>query len=97
MQPDQIKHSFKIIYCSGEDPKYPVTELLDPTVNSKGWQSEKFCQYPQEIILQFAGTVYLSQLQFLSHQAKISSKIELFTFNPQSMPAGASRLPLNQI
>ena len=37
--PNQIKFSYKVIYCSGEDPKYPVTELLDPTVNSKGWQS----------------------------------------------------------
>ena len=34
---DQVKFTYKIIYCSGEDPKFPVTELLDPTVNSKGW------------------------------------------------------------
>ena len=51
--PDQMKHPYKVIYCSGEDPQFPVTELLDPTVNSKGWQSQKYCTYPQEIILQF--------------------------------------------
>lgn len=65
MQPlehDKVKHSYKIIYCSGEDPKYPVTELLDPSLNSKGWQSPQYCPYPQEIILQFQGVVSLSQL-----------------------------------
>ena len=62
IQADQVKHSYKVIYCSGEDPKYPVTELLDPTVNSKGWLSQKFCTYPQEIILQFNGVVAMSQL-----------------------------------
>ena len=33
----QVKFNYKIIYCSGEDPNYPVTELLEPSVNSKGW------------------------------------------------------------
>jgi centrosomal protein CEP104 len=43
MPPGSVKLNYKIIYCSGEDPNYPVTELLDPSVNSKGWQSQKFC------------------------------------------------------
>ena len=97
MQENQVKYSYKIIYCSGEDPKFPVTELLDPTVNSKGWQSQQYCTYPQEIILQFQGVVNLNSLQFLSHQAKIASKIELFTFNPQGLSAAQTKLPLNQI
>ena len=92
-----MKHPYKVIYCSGEDPQFPVTELLDPTVNSKGWQSQKYCTYPQEIILQFQGVINISQLQILSHQSKIASKVELFTFNPNSMPTGAARLPLNEI
>ena len=92
-----MKHPYKVIYCSGEDTQFPVTELLDPTVNSKGWQSQKYCTYPQEIILQFQGVINVSQLQILSHQSKIASKVELFTFNPNSMPTGAARLPLNEI
>ena len=68
-QPGQsvVKLKYRIIYCSGEEPEYPVTELLDPTPNSRGWQSPKFCEYPQEIIVQFPSVVRLKQLQFLSH------------------------------
>lgn len=42
----------------------------------------------------------INQLQFLSHQSKIASKIELFTFNPETLPGGLnnkSKLPLNEI
>ena len=67
IQAGQIKFKYKVIYCSGEDSEFPVTELLDPSVNSKGWQSAKFCTYPQEIILQFPSVINLKQLQFLSH------------------------------
>lgn len=86
-----------MIYCSGEDPEFPVTELLDPSVNSRGWQSAPFCAYPQEIIVQFPSVVSLRQLQFLSHQAKISQKIELFTFNPNTAPQQSQQIPLNEI
>ncbi len=38
-----------------------------------------FCEFPQEIGLQFLdGAVSLSQVQLLSHQSKISTRIELF-------------------
>lgn len=56
------KLKYRIIYCSGEDQDYPVTELLDPTSNSRGWQSAKFCEYPQEIIVQFPQLVRLKSL-----------------------------------
>ncbi len=36
------------------------------------------------LILQFKSLVILKQIQFLSHQAKIASKIELYTYAPQS-------------
>jgi len=92
-----VKLKYRVIYCSGEDPEYPVTELLDPTPNSRGWQSQKFCEYPQEIIVQFSGIVRLKQLQFLSHQSKIASKIELFTFVPDGSQALSSQIPLHDI
>ncbi|RYG54430.1 hypothetical protein EON66_07140 [archaeon] len=39
----------------------------------------RFCDYPQELGLQFLdGHVNISQLQLLSHQHKISTRIELF-------------------
>ena len=36
----------------GESEGYPVTELLNHTPFSRGWQSSKFCEYPQEIVLE---------------------------------------------
>lgn len=38
-----------------------------------------FCEFPQELGLQFTdGLVNVSQVQLLSHQSKISTRIELF-------------------
>ena len=73
---------YRIIACTGEDPEYPFTELLTQSPQSKGWQSPRFCDYPQEMTLQFNAPMNLKQIQFLSHQSKISSKIELFSFMP---------------
>jgi len=47
-----------------------------------GWCSKKFCSYPQELILQFAVPIRLRQLQILSHQYKISSRVEIFYYLP---------------
>ena len=78
------KLPFRIVDFTGEDPQYPVTELLTSSPQSKGWQSERFCDWPQHLVLQFFSPVRLKQLQFLSHQAKISSKIELFAALPSN-------------
>lgn len=40
----------------------------------------RFCEYPQEIGIQFLeGVCLVSQMQFLSHQSKIATRIEIFT------------------
>jgi centrosomal protein CEP104 len=49
---------------------------------SLGWQSQRFCLYPQEIILQFPNMVNVKQMQFLMHESKIPSKIEIFAYSP---------------
>ena len=54
MAQQPVKFKYRIIYCSSEDPQHPATELLDPTVNSKGWVSARYCEYPQVVILQFS-------------------------------------------
>ena len=69
------KLKYRIVYCSGEDPDYPVTELLTQSPSSKGWQAPKYCEYPQEIAIQFVSGVRVRQVQFLSHHCKISSKV----------------------
>ena len=81
-----VKLKFKIVYSSSEDPDHPVMELLDPSINSWGWLSDRYCEYPQEIIVQFTQIIHLKQLQFLSHQSKISKRIEILTFNPHETP-----------
>jgi centrosomal protein CEP104 len=66
MEPQRIK--FKIIYCFGEEEKHPSSELYIHSPATKGWQSPKFCEYPQELIFQLEGTTALTQIQILSHQ-----------------------------
>lgn len=47
--------------------------------NTRGWQSAKFSEYPQEIgIALDGGDARLTQVQLLSHQSKIASKVEIF-------------------
>lgn len=52
----------------GEDAKHRLNELNfhGPTV--KGWQSERNCSYPQEIILQLEKISKLHKIQVLAHQ-----------------------------
>jgi hypothetical protein len=57
-----LKFNFRIIYCSSEDPDQTSQELLDPSINSRGWLSARHCEYPQEMILQFANIVQLKQI-----------------------------------
>jgi len=73
---------YKIVKCTSEDPEYPSSELLAHSSQTKGWQTARFCDFPQEIGLQFETPVHLRQVQFLSHQSKIATKIELFTALP---------------
>ncbi len=76
------KLKFRIVDFSGEDPEYPATELLSQSPQSRGWQSPRFCDWPQYITLQFMSPVNLKQIQFLSHQCKVASKVELYTAFP---------------
>eukprot|EP00930_Biecheleria_cincta_P070641 TRINITY_DN58276_c0_g1_i1.p1 TRINITY_DN58276_c0_g1~~TRINITY_DN58276_c0_g1_i1.p1 ORF type:complete len:960 (+),score=171.92 TRINITY_DN58276_c0_g1_i1:142-3021(+) len=76
-----VRLKYKIVKCTSEDPEYPVAELLSHSQHTRGWQTARFCEFPQEVWLQFDGPVHLRQVQFLSHQSKIATKIELFTGN----------------
>jgi centrosomal protein CEP104 len=71
--------SFVAIHSSGEDDEYPAAELNHHTPQTKGWQSAKFCEYPQELGFEIeSGESHLSQVQILSHQCKIATKVEVF-------------------
>lgn len=47
-----------------------------------GWTSQRFCVYPQSIIIQFPSRVRAKKLEFLFHEKKIPSRVELFSYLP---------------
>ena len=68
-----------MVNCTSEDPGYPSDELNVHSPNTRGWQSAKFSEYPQEIGLALdGGEARFTQVQILSHQSKIASKIEIY-------------------
>lgn len=62
---------------SSEEKDYPASNLLTPKKGNKGWQCQRFCVFPQEVILAFPQTSHISSMQLLSHQSKISTKIDI--------------------
>eukprot|EP01039_Chlorochromonas_danica_P000180 gene180-190_t len=74
-----VKIRFKVVHFTSEDPDYPASQLNEVHPTTKGWQSVRFCSYPQELGFQFLdGEERVTQIQLLSHQNKISSKVEIF-------------------
>lgn len=70
---------FRVVHSSSEDSGYPSSELNAHNPSTKGWQSMKFCPFPQELGFQLVnGDCKLSQVQILSHQSKIATKVEIF-------------------
>ena len=81
------KLTFAVISCTGEDPEFPAAELNIHSPTTKGWLSPRFCEFPQEVILSFKGNkVRVQQVQFLSHQSKIATKLELYVGKADSLP-----------
>lgn len=73
------KLPFAIVFATSEDADYPAGELNVHSPQTRGWQSSRFCDYPQEIGIWFPdGAVSISQVQLLSHQSKIATRVELF-------------------
>ena len=78
------KIPFRIVHVSSEDEGYSARELLSRTPFSRGWLSSRFCNYPQEILIEFPKPIKMREIQFLSHQYSIATKIEIFILPPQS-------------
>jgi len=51
---------------------------------TRGWQSPRFCEYPQQLGLALVNPARLTQVQLLSHQSKIATKIEIFVGEGQT-------------
>ncbi len=89
------KLAFRVSHFSGEDAEYRAIELNAHTPETKGWQTQRFCEYPQELGFQVSAVPdapagsssslapvsvpqYVSQIQILSHQCKVATKIEIY-------------------
>ena len=73
---------FRIIGASTEDPEHPLFSILSqkPT---EGWNSVRFCLFPQEVLIQFTKPVRLRQINIVLHETKIPSKIDIYHFFPK--------------
>ena len=71
---------FQVVSVTGQDPDHPKEELDRRSPDTRGWQSQKNCHYPQQLILKLISKnqpVELSKIEFLSHQSKIATKVEI--------------------
>ena len=69
---------FKAVACSSDDEGYSASELQDPSPSSKGWRSDQYCTYPQEIVLQLEKRSNLDRIQIMTHNTMIPSSAEIF-------------------
>ncbi|KAF8935367.1 hypothetical protein BGZ47_009978 [Haplosporangium gracile] len=88
---------YEIQMASGWDTGYPPEELvgLMQTSVGKGWHTPRFGSYPQDLVLRFScGHSRIRQIQILSHQYKIASKLDFWmgswkgTQDVQTDPSG---------
>lgn len=78
-----LLYSFKKNITS-QDPFYPLNNLITKN-NTYGWQSSRFCSYPQEIIVEFISYVNIKQINLLMHEKKIPTSIEFINCIPTNM------------
>ncbi|KAK6175353.1 hypothetical protein SNE40_013837 [Patella caerulea] len=72
------KLPFRVVHVSGQDDNFKASELNTHGPLTKGWQSSRFCLYPQDIVIQLNFRSRLRKIQILAHQYLISTKIEFF-------------------
>ena len=77
-----VKLPFSILAVSGYEENYPAESLTDHSNHSQGWQTERFCIFPQSIILAFNfGKCRIRKIQLLIHEYKIPKRIQIFAGN----------------
>ena len=76
-------YSFKKNITS-QDPFYPLNNLLLKN-NIYGWQSSRFCTYPQEIVVEFHSYVNIKLINLLIHEKKIPTLIEIVNCIPKNI------------
>lgn len=81
------KLPFRVVFCSSEADGHEVAQLEVHSPLVRGWQSARFCHWPQEIIFQMDELCRVRKIQLLSHQYKIATKIELFVSKSGPTPS----------
>ncbi|XP_025081009.1 centrosomal protein of 104 kDa-like isoform X2 [Pomacea canaliculata] len=72
------KLQFRVVHASGEDDVHKAGDLNYHGPLAQGWQSSRFCLYPQDIVVQLEEISRIRKIQILSHQYLIPTKIEFF-------------------
>ncbi|KAI9099261.1 hypothetical protein DFS34DRAFT_61196 [Phlyctochytrium arcticum] len=73
--------AFEIAACTSFDEECPPQELLleQHGPNARGWQSERFCTWPQVIVLKTrVGNSRIRKVQTLVHHFKIPTRLEFY-------------------
>ncbi|XP_024540141.1 centrosomal protein of 104 kDa-like [Selaginella moellendorffii] len=74
---DERRLPFSVVSCSGQDDDFPANEL-SKGASGRGWQAQRFCEYPQELVIELQWPSHVFTMQLLCHEYKISSKVEIF-------------------
>ncbi|XP_044092930.1 centrosomal protein of 104 kDa isoform X3 [Neovison vison] len=78
------KIGFVVVSSSGHEDGFSARELMIHAPTVSGWRSPRFCQFPQEIVLQMVERCRIRKLQLLAHQYMIASKVEFYV--SESLP-----------
>ena len=67
-----------MVSSTGEDDGYSAEiELVNPGPGCKGWRSQEYCIYPQELVLRLEQRSVVERIQFLVHNTMIPSSTEI--------------------
>ena len=78
-----IPLTYNIINFTSQDQFHPINFLqLKDKKNQSGWISNRFCIYPQEILIKFPQIVNLRQINILINESKIPKMIEFINCIP---------------
>nr|CAB3229838.1 centrosomal protein of 104 kDa [Phallusia mammillata] len=75
------KINYSVVGATGEADGYSAKNLEHQSPTVPGWQTARFCVYPQELIVCLEDQSRIKKLQLLAHQYMIPSKIEFFVGN----------------
>lgn len=55
------KIRYRIVHVTSQEKGNAAEELYNHGVAVKGWATQRFCNWPQELVIQFEGCLCLSE------------------------------------